>query len=229
MRKSPTKHIVKSHLRKDGKTHVKSYTRGSGSSLGRDLHLANPYINKPEGYSVELIYPDKTPEKIEVIATTYQHAIDEAFKLKTDPRLPEEIIVTDPSLKEVIHWAGAHAQQVGKIAAQKSLEYGKKAAIAGGNYAKNVSNDVIDVSLEHTAQGKGFAAALAKKQLERRGMTVKTSDESTKKLIDEAYSTDNKTRIFARAKLRTEHPDIWRVMDTNSSINNSYKRNNYST
>lgn len=194
-RKSPTKHIVKSHLRKNGKTHVKSYVRGSRSNLAHDLHLANPYINKPEGYSVELIYPDKTHEKQEVIATTYQHAIDEAFKLKTDPRLPEEIIVRDPSLKEVIHWAGAHAQKYGAIAAKKAYEYGKKTTIRGANAA-------IDIHRE------GGISNYAKNRIQSSANDIRTQH-----LIEQAYSPNRGTSILARTKLRNEYPEVYSTMD----------------
>lgn len=49
MRKSPQKHIVKTHNRKNGKTHVKSYTRGQGTNLSK---IANPVIKQQNALSV---------------------------------------------------------------------------------------------------------------------------------------------------------------------------------
>ncbi len=235
MRKSPTKHIVKSHLRQDGKTHVKSYLRGHGTTS--QTHMAKPTFNKPEGYTVKLIYPDKTPEKIEVIATTYQHAIDEAFKLKTNPRLPEEIIVTDPSLKEVIHWAGAHAQQVGKIAAQKSLEYGKKAAIAAGHYAKKEIKSYANDARVRTLLGQAYSpdhrvAALARTKLRTEypdvynvtdfAQSAQNQNESRlDQLVKQAYSDNRGTANLARMRLRKEYPDTYATMDFTTPVSST--------
>ena len=187
-RKSPSKHVVKSHLRKDGKTHVKSYVRGRGMHMGH--HIAKPTLNKPEGYTVTLIYPDKTREKQEVIATTYQHAVDEAFKNKVDVRLPEEIVVTDPSLREVVHWAGTHAQKYGKIAAQKAVEYGKRGA--------NVAIDISDKGVSNYT---------------REYLKSGANDYRATKLIEQAYSPNRGVSVLARSKLQKEYPDVYRTMD----------------
>jgi hypothetical protein len=126
MRKSPIKHQVRSHKRK-GKA-VRSYVRGHGAKT--QSHVANPTIkpkNKPKGFTVILTYSKdpKDKEVIKVIATSYTRAIDEAFEEKTDKRIPIEIRVIDPSIGEVLRWAGS-----------KALEYGKKAAVAAGHYTK---------------------------------------------------------------------------------------------
>lgn len=133
MRKSPTKHIVKTHNRKNGKTHVKSYLRGHGTKT--TIHLSKPTLNKPKGYTVTLIYSDKTREKQEVIATSYTRAIDETFENKHDPRLPIEISVVDPSIGEIIHWAGEHAKKYGEIATKKAYQTTKTIAKAGATMA----------------------------------------------------------------------------------------------
>jgi len=120
MRKTPQKHIVKSHNRKNGKTRVKSYIRGR--SIKTITNLSRPTIKKPKGYTITLTYSNKTKDKEtqKVIATSYTRAIDEAFENKHDPRLPIEISVIDPSLGEIIHWAGEHAKKYGEIAIKKA-------------------------------------------------------------------------------------------------------------
>jgi hypothetical protein len=138
MRKHPIVHRVKSHTR-DGKK-VITYVRGTRHL--NPLHLSNPTINKPKGYTVTLIYSDKTREEQQVIATSYTKAIDEAFENKHNPNMPIEINVIDPSLGEIIHWAGDHAKKYGEIVGRKSIEYGKKAVEAGTNYAISKAKEV---------------------------------------------------------------------------------------
>ena len=74
-----------------------------------------------------------------------KEVLDEAFENRHDPRIPIEVIVVDPSIGEIIHWAGEHARKYGEIAAKKSIEYGTKAAAAGASYAiskaKESAND----------------------------------------------------------------------------------------
>lgn len=121
-RKSPRIHRVKSHIRKN--KHVDSYIRGVKK---QNIHLSKPTIAKPKGYAVTLKYSAKPDdkEKVDVIAINYHRAIDEAFEEKKDKRMPIEIIVVDPSLGEVIHWAGSHALKYGKLAAQKAYRTAK--------------------------------------------------------------------------------------------------------
>lgn len=118
-RNSPIIHRVKSYVR-NGKT-VRPYTRGIRKHRP-NLHLANPNLRKPQGYAVTLRYSDKPRdlEKIDVIATDFKRAIDEAFEEKKDVRLPVEIVVVDPSIGEVLHWVGSHALKYGREAASKA-------------------------------------------------------------------------------------------------------------
>lgn len=139
-----------------------------------------------------------------MIATNWHRALDEAFEEKVDKRQPLAISVIDPSLHEVVSWAG-----------KRALEYGKKVVGA----SKDLYRDVTDIALSHTATtDKGLAGALAKKQLERRSSRDKTEkerreNENVQKFIKEAYSKDKTVRAYARMKLRTRFPEVWDVMD----------------
>ena len=183
-RKSPTVHRVKPHTR--GGKKVSTYIRGTRHL--NPLHLSNPVLNKPKGYTVTLVYSNKLfdHEKQEVIATSYTRAIDEAFENKHDPRTPIEISVIDPSLGEIIHWAGEHAKKYGEIAGKKTFEYGKKAAIAGTNYAMTKAKEIA-------------------------------SDYQAKRLIEQSYSPNRGTRTLARTKLQRDYPEVWRTMDISRS------------
>jgi len=123
-RKSPIKHKVSSHIR-NGKR-VKSYNRGSGAKITRKL--SKPTLGKPKGYTVKLRYSKKPRdlETVKVIATSYKRAIDEAFEEKIDKRLPIEIVVIDPSIGEIIHWAGSRALKYGKVVAKKTGHMAKE-------------------------------------------------------------------------------------------------------
>ena len=136
-RKSPIKHKVKSHTR-DGKK-VKSYNRGSGLRW----KLRKPKIgkaNKPKGYTVKLRY-SKRPhdlETVKVIAKSYMRALDEALEERLDERKPIEVHLIDPTIGEVLSWAGDRALRYGKTATK---------AIAKGAYdsaKRSVESSVSD-------------------------------------------------------------------------------------
>ena len=209
-RKSPIKHKVSSYTR-DGKK-VPSYVRGHGTKT--ILHLSNPnLLQKPKGYTITLKYSNKVGdhEKVEVIATSYERAVTEAFRDKTDKRLPIEIHVVDPSFGEVARWAGKHAVEFGKAVAKESYHTGK-----------NLYNDTTSIALEHTSQGTGLSSSLAKRALERRNQQFETrrkqlTDTEVKRLINEAYSRNKTVRTLARAKLRTEHPEVYHVLDISTT------------
>jgi hypothetical protein len=199
MRKHPITHRVKSHNR-DGKK-VSTYVRGSRRL--NPLRLANPTLTTPKGYTVKLRYSAEPHdlETIKVIATSYTRAIDEALEEKQDKRTPIEILVIDPSIGEIIHWAGHNTLELGKIAGKTAL-----------NTAKTGYRDLTDVALEHTAAtNTGFTGALAKRQLEHRN----TKKEEV--LVRQAYGKDKAKSAIARAQLRKYHPEVWNVMDLSRS------------
>ena len=142
-RKSPIRHKVSSHTR-DGKK-VKSYKRGSGTKPTKKL--SKPTIKKPKGYTVKLRY-SKRPhdmETVKVIATSYMRALDEALEERFDKRKPIEVHLIDPSIGEVLSWAGSRALKYGKTVA----EYGKTATktVAKGAYEsakRSVASSVDD-------------------------------------------------------------------------------------
>ena len=118
MRKSPIKHKVRTHKKKE--KIVQNYVRGDGNSP----KLAKPTIaklNKPKGYTVNFKFSDKPGdvETVKVISTTYLKALDEAFEEKLDERLPTEIQIIDPSIGEILKWAGSRALKYGKTATKK--------------------------------------------------------------------------------------------------------------
>ena len=118
-RKTPVKHQVKSHTKKGKK--VDPYLRGSG--VKTQSRLAKPIVGKlkPKGYTVNFKYSDKKgdAETVKVISTSYRKALDEAFEEKLDPRLPVEIVIIDPSIGEILRWAGSRALKYGKSATKK--------------------------------------------------------------------------------------------------------------
>lgn len=207
-RKTPRIHRVKTHVRKNKR--VKSYLRG----VRKHTTLSKPTINwkkgkeTPKGYTVTLKYSDTEKEEIKVIATNYHRAIDEAFEEKTDKRIPIEINVVDPSLGEIIHWAGSRALKYGKLAASKALEK-----------AKELHEDYTTRKLlEQSQSGSYVEREMAKRKLSRleekkQRAKAQTSDISVQQLIDQAYSKNKTAKTFARAKLRKEYPHVWDVMD----------------
>lgn len=122
MRKTPIKHLVKTHQR-NGKI-VKSYTRGKGTRFQKVWNTrARPTIKKtPKGYTVNFVFPNNSKETVKVIATDYHRAIDEALEEKTNKATPIEIHVVDPSLGEIINWAGKRAVDYSVKALQKGRE-----------------------------------------------------------------------------------------------------------
>lgn len=140
MRKSPIKHKIHSHTR-NGKR-VTSYTRGSGTKIKKKL--SNPNPQKPKGYTVKLRYSNKPRdlETVKVISTSYMRAMDEALEERIDKRKPIEVTIIDPSIGEVLKWAGSRA-----------LKYGGKAvkAVAKGAYysaKRSVESHVDDWKAE---------------------------------------------------------------------------------
>lgn len=133
-RKSPVRHKVSSYTRK-GKR-IQGYMRGEGAR--NYSKLAKPKVNKPKGFTVKLRYSKKPHdiETVKVIATSYKRAIDEAFEEKLDKRHPIEIEVVDPSIGEIIKWAGNRAAKYGKKAVVAGGKLAKSAAVAGGQFAK---------------------------------------------------------------------------------------------
>lgn len=130
-RKSPLKHKVNSYTRNGKK--VTSYVRGKGTKSSKKS--ANPTPVKPKGYTVTLRYSKKAHdiEVVKVIATSYQRAVDEALEEKVDSRQPIEMEIVDPSIGEIIRWAGS-----------RTLEAGERAVRAGGRYAKSKLRESYD-------------------------------------------------------------------------------------
>lgn len=133
-RKSPIRHKVSSYTRK-GKR-VQGYTRGSGIKTTKKI--SKPTLGKPKGWTITLRYSKKPHdiEVVKVIATSYQRAVDEALEEKMDKRQPIEMEIVDPSIGEIVRWAGKRAVKYGKKAVVAGGKLAKSAAVAGGQFAK---------------------------------------------------------------------------------------------
>ena len=76
-----------------------------------------------KGWTIVVKYKDGTSEKIPVVAKTYEQALEKAKpKMNQVSNQIQELIIIDPSLKEILHKVGAGAVRVAKAIAEKGRE-----------------------------------------------------------------------------------------------------------
>jgi len=189
MRKSPVKHHVKSHKRKEKQ--VKSYSRGKGQRLKIVKKIKTTHPKHPKAYTVNFLYSKKpeSGESVVVISTDYHKALREAFEEKHDPRTPIEVEVIDPDLGRVLRVIGGGLKKIAKV---------------GGKYAAKglrATGRVTKAGLKITGKMVAEAAAEARYSYK------------AKQLLRKAYSPDKITRTIARAKLRADYPEIYALCD----------------
>jgi len=189
-RKSPRKHSVKSHVRSGYR--VSNYTRGKGigtvPSLTRRRKIED---NKPKPFTCNFKYSDKPGdgESVIVISTSYEKALKEAFQEKTDPREPIEVEVIDPDIGRMLRIVAEGAKTAVKVGAKEAGKLTKLGIKYGYAGAKVL--------------GKEAAFAIARAY----------RSQKLRRLIEECYSPDRATRAMARAKLRTQYPEIYSACD----------------
>ena len=189
-RKSPRKHSVKSHVRSGYR--VSNYVRGKGigtvPSLTRRRKIEG---NKPKPFTVNFKYSEKKGdvESVVVISTSYDKALKEAFQEKTDPRQPIEVEVIDPDIGRMLRIVAEGAKTAVKIGAKEAGKLTKLGIKYGYAGAKVL--------------GKEAAFAIARAY----------RSQKLRRLIEECYSPDRATRAMARAKLKTQYPEIYSSCD----------------
>ena len=225
-RRSPSKHMVKSHIRY-GRP-VRSFTRGSG------IRSQNPQRSKLVGkpfdedtrmeelaFTVNFKYSDKPKdgESVIIIADTYQKALEEAFEERIDPRMPIEIDMVDPDLDAILKFVGESAKKtrVGIEKAAKRAEpyvlkavqktsetarLGAKYAIRGGHLAKQATVAGIKGVFRGVAVALKESSKMALYEIER---------SKVRRLIKQAYSKDPIERKTARIALKRVYPDIYDI------------------
>jgi len=162
--------------------------RGKGSrTLPSFTSRRKIKTDEPKAYTCNFKYSEKKGdgESVVVIATDYHRALDEAFEERVDTREPIEVEVIHPDIGRMLKILGRGAKVVGREAVQLS-KLGIKYGYAG-------------------AKVLGYEAA--------RALAIKYGKLKVKRLIEDAYSPDRPTRVFARAKLRTKYPEIYAVCD----------------
>ena len=102
-RKSPVKHEVSSYTREGRK--VSSHTRGSGYLKSRERKrvakrfMQDTPMKEPKLWVVTYTYKSSKKESVNVIAMTYDKALDEAFEeRKYQNWVPTNVNIDDPDL-----------------------------------------------------------------------------------------------------------------------------------
>jgi len=168
---------------------VSDYVRGKGTRTIPTLTRRRKIIKTDESkaYTCNFKYSEKKGdgESVVVIATSYEKALDEAFEERVDTREPIEVEVIHPDIGRMLRILGKGAKVVGREAVELS-KLGIKYGYAGAKVL-----------------GKEAAFAIARAY----------RSQKLRRLIEESYSPDRATRAMARAKLKTQYPEIYSVCD----------------
>ena len=188
-RRTPRRHTVKSHTRAGSR--VVSYVRGKGHHSAQTFTRKRVITKEPKSFVVNFKYSEKKGdgESVVVIATDYHKALREAFEERVDTREPIEVEVIHPDIGRMLRIVAQGAKKavkVGAVEAGKLTKLGIKYGYAGAKVL-----------------GKEAAFAVARAY----------RSQKVRRLIEECYSPDRATRAMARAKLKTQYPEIYSVCD----------------
>ena len=96
-RKSPYKHRVRKHQRKNRPVH--SYERGKGAKpavirkLVKRSNLKNNPGHNPEKFEVSIAYADSSSEKLDVSAPTYVAALSRSIEERKKTNIPVTFVL----------------------------------------------------------------------------------------------------------------------------------------
>ena len=190
-RKSPRRHSVKSHVRAGYR--VSNYVRGKGTRTLPTLTRRRKLIKtgEPKPFTVNFKYSNKAGdgESVIVISTSYDKALKEAFEERVDARQPIQVEVIDPDLGRMLRIVAERAKTAVKVGAREAGKLTKLGIKYGYAGAKVL--------------GKEAAFAIARAY----------RSQKLRRLIEESYSPDRATRAMARARLKTQYPEIYSVCD----------------
>ena len=113
----------------------------------------------------------------------------EAFQEKTDAREPIEVEVIDPNLGRMLRIVAEGAKTAVKVGAKEAGKLTKLGIKYGYAGAKVL--------------GKEAAFAIARAY----------RSQKLRRLVEECYSPDRATRAIARAKIKTQYPEIYNACD----------------
>jgi len=172
---------------------VSDYVRGKGSRTIPIFTSRRKIIktDEPKAYTCNFKYSEKKGdgESVVVIATDYHKALDEAFEERVDTREPIEVEVIHPDIGRMLRIVAEGAKTAVKVGAREAGKLTKLGIKYGYAGAKVL--------------GKESAFAIARAY----------RSQKVRRLIEESYSPDRATRAMARAKLKTQYPEIYSVCD----------------
>ena len=189
-RKSPRRHSVKSHVRSGYR--VSSYVRGQGKTIPTLTRRKIIKTGEPKPYTINFVYSRRKGdgESVIVISTSYEKALKEANEERVQKhRTPVEVEIIDPNIGRMLHIVAEGAKTAVKIGAREAGKLTKLGIKYGYAGAKVL--------------GKEAAYAIARAY----------RSQKLRRLIEECYSPDRATRAMARAKLRTQYPEIYSACD----------------
>ena len=148
-------------------------------------------MGKPKPFTINFKYSEKKGdgESVIVISTNYKKALDEAYEEKVDKRTPISVEVVDPDFGRVFKAIGSAAKKAGKL--------GAHAAVVGAKYSWR------GAEVFGKAAGEAISERLDSYEERLRA----------KKLIRESYAVDRAKRVMAKAKLKKEFPEIYKICD----------------
>ncbi len=211
-RRSPVKHKVKGHARKDG-TKISGYTRGKGArpqKLSRSRVVGSRGVDDDtsigvHAFTVNFTYSDKPGdgESVIVFSDNFQDATDEAWEERMDPRMPIAVEIIDPDIGAALKWIGRRvksAVKYGKPRIVKATKLGAKYAVR----ATMVTGRTIGKVAKAGAEGAVVLGKLTAFGLQK---------ELIQSLLGLCYQDDIGKQTAARIALKKQFPEVYDACD----------------
>lgn len=221
VRKKPFRHKVKTHKR-EGHS-INSYERGAGKESRKAQSRTNSIttrrrVNKvkksggAEGFTFTFKYKDGSSEKIHIIAgkkggvTDYKSAVDEALEERTHKEMPIAMDIVDPSIKQTMKFIGKSVGSGMKWTARGAKRAGK-IGIKVGKLGVKLGRQTAEFGAETVSGAIGLGGRVAGEM----GSTFVTGiqERDARRLVNDAYSNDKVTRMFARKTLQRRYPELY--------------------
>ncbi len=210
-RRTPVKHTVKTHTRKDG-TKISGYTRGKGTRpqktqrsrvVGRGVD--DDTSIGVHAFTVNFTYSKKPGdgESVIVLSDNFQDATDEAWEERIDRRMPIAVETIDPDIGAALKWMGRRvrsAVKYGKPRIVKATKLGAKYAVR----ATMVTGKTIGRVAKAGAEGVVVLGKLTAFGLQK---------ELIQSLLGLCYQDDVGKRNAARIALKKQFPEVYDACD----------------
>lgn len=201
-RRSPSRHRVKTHMRRG--LPVKGFERGSGIKIQKSKVVGRLMGDPKEdstpmglhAYTINFSYEDGTGESVIVFSDNYQSASDEGWEERVDTRTPISVEVIDPDIGAALKWFGERVKagyEYGKPRIVKATKLGAKYAVRGGI--------------------KGLEAGVAATRETYKLAAFGVQQKLVEQLLRLCYQKDKSKRIASRAALKKRYPSIYSQCD----------------